>query len=262
MPSITFSIQYQKNTGSVISTTELEELYFFGIPIVDHLGNKISNEVIQFYIDAAQKEIENYLSLKIVRQAVRENRDYYYDDWIQWNYMPTSYPVVSPLSLKGYANSSLQLEYPSIWLSSKKQAPDEDMYHRIINLVPAAGGVTTISGGVIGLSPYIGFFGNKTVPNYWEVTYVTGFNKVPKDIIDAIGKLASMSLFIILGEIVLGPGIASKSIGIDGLSQSVSSTASATFSAFSARIEQYNKDLQRMKLEMKARYVGIVFGVM
>jgi hypothetical protein len=262
MPSLTFSIQYQKNTGLVLSATELEELYFFGIPIVDQFGNKISPETITFYIEAAQKEIENYLSIKIIRQCVMESRDYYYDDWVQWGYIPSTYPVVKPLSLKGYANSSLQLEYPQQWLSSKRQTPDEDLYYRTISLVPVSGSGATIVTGVIGLAPYVGFWGNKIVPNYWELTYITGFNKVPKDIIDAMGKLAAMNLFIILGEIVLGPGIASKSIGIDGLSQSVSSTASAMYSAFSARIEQYTKDLERMKPAMKSRYLGIVFGVM
>lgn len=261
MPSITFSVQYQKNLGQAISASELIQLYFFGTPPVDPMGNRIDDQTLTQYIDSAQRQIENYLSLKFQRICVVENRDYVYDDWIQWNYMPTTYPVVAPLGLRGYANSSLQLDYPVEWLSSKKQSPDEDLYHRIINLVPITGSGATVVNGPVGMAPYIGFFGNKTVPNYWEVKYVTGFNKIPADILETIGKTAAISVFTILGDIALGAAIASKSIGIDGLSQAVSSTASAMYSAYSARIGQYEKDIERLKRGLKDRYVGITIGV-
>lgn len=245
-----------------MSPVELVQLYFFGTPPVDPQGNKMADETLLFYIEAAQKEIENYLSVKMVRQAIRENRDYFYDDWIQWNYLPTTYPIVTPLMLKGYANSSLQLEYPKQWLSSKKQSPDEDLFNRSMSLVPVSGSASTIVNGVIGLAPYVGFFGNKNVPNYWEATYITGFKNVPKDIMSAIGYLASIPVFIILGDLIAGAGIASKSIGIDGLSQSISTTASATNSGYGARVIEYRKTLKGLLPSLKARYVGIMFGVM
>jgi hypothetical protein len=96
------------------------------------------------------------------------------------------------------------------------------------------------------------------VPNYWTLTYITGFHNIPKDILEAIGKQAAISVFTILGDIVVGAGIASKSQSIDGLSQSISTTASAMYNAFSARIGQYEKDLEKTLIpRLKARYVGI-----
>lgn len=245
-----------------MSATELVNLYFFGTPPIDPQNNRMSDETLQFYISSAQKEVENYLNVKTVRQAIRENRDYFYDDWIQWNYIPCSYQVVKPISLKGYANTSLQLEYAQNMLVSKKQAPDEDMYHRSISLVPASGSVSSIVTGPLGIAPYVGYFGNRLVPNYWEVTYITGFNKVPFDIMNAVGYLASIPIFIILGDLIAGAGIASKSIGIDGLSQSISTTASATNSGYGARVLEYRKTLKDLLPALKARYVGITFGVM
>lgn len=259
MPSITFSIQYQKNNGSVLSATDLINLYFFGTPPVDSKGNRMSDETIQFFIDSAQKEIENYLNVKFVRTAYRENRDYLYDDWVQWNYIPVSYPVVKPLSLKGYANTTLQLEYPQSSLSYKKQSPDEDVFHRSISMVPASGSASIISTGIIGLAPYMGFFGSKIVPNYWEATYVTGYNNVPKDIVSAVGYLSAIPVFISLSDLVLGPGVSSKSIGIDGLSQSISSSGGG---AYANRIKEYQKILVDSLPRLKSKYVGIVFGVM
>lgn len=257
MGQFTFSIQYKKNTGIVYSPVELAKLYFFGTPLEDVFGNQIDEETIEYYIQVAQEQIESLLTIKLNRMVYQESKHYKYDDWIQWNYIGTNYPVVAPLSLQGFINTTLQITYPRHWLVSKSQSPDEYMYHRSIQLVPVQGSASSSSPTLVGISPYIGWFGNATVPNYWTIQYHTGFNKVPKDIMDAIGKMAAIPLFTILGDIVLGSAIASKSQSIDGLSQSVNSTASASFSAFSARIRQYEKDLKHAKLVLKRKYVGI-----
>ena len=105
MGSLSLTISYAKNTGLVLNASELKQLYFTGIKLEDQYQNPISNETIEFYIEAAQKELEDYLSIKLTRQAYQENRDYMFDDWIQWGYIPTTYPVVSPISLKGFLNT-------------------------------------------------------------------------------------------------------------------------------------------------------------
>lgn len=264
MGSFSLTISYAKNLGTVLSASELKQLYFTGIKLEDQYGNPIAQETIDFYIAAAQKEMQDYLALKFTRQAYRESRDYMYDDWIKWAYMPCTYPVVAPITLKGFLNTTLQIDYPVNWLSAKKQAPDEDLYQRSISMVPVQGG-TSLAGQTIyvGIAPLIGYWGNKSIPNYWECTYVTGFHKVPTDIVNMIGRLAAINILLILGDIISGiPGVASKSIGIDGLSQSVTTTASSGKTAFAGRIEAWRKEMDRQLPILKARYVGFTFGVL
>ncbi len=244
------------------SASELMSLFFFGTPLVDVNGNKIEDEAIEFYIEAAGEQIQNMLAIKLNKQAYEQSKNYYYDDWIKWGYIKTSYPVVAGLQLKGFIGTSLQVSYPDEWLSFKTQSPDEYSYHRSLALVPISGSATGISGistVLLGISPYTGFWGHQTVPNYWSVRYITGFNKVPADILEALGKRAAISAFTILSDIVLGPGVASKSQGIDGLSQSINTTASALYGAFSARVNQYEKDLKRLESQLKGKYKGISF---
>lgn len=266
MPQIELTISYRKNTNQVFSAADIKGLYFTGIELRDQFGNPIPDEQLDFYIQAAQKEIQDTLSVKLVRQAYKESKDFFFDDWLKWAYIPTSYPVVKAKKMQGFINSTLQVDYPEQWLSSKRQEGEEDVYHRTINLVPVTGSQNnTISGSAVfvGIAPFIGYFGNKQIPNYWEVTYLTGFNKVPADILNAIGKKASINIFTQLGDILFGgPGIANKSISIDGLSQSIGSTASAMYSLFSARIAQYEKDLDKAIPLLKDRYRGITFGVL
>ena len=258
MGSLSLTISYAKNTGLVLNASELKQLYFTGIKLEDQYQNPISNETIEFYIEAAQKELEDYLSIKLTRQAYQENRDYMFDDWIQWGYIPTTYPVVSPISLKGFLNTTLQVDYPSTWLSAKGQSNDEGSYHRSISTVPVQGTASIASGNsvYVGLVPLSSRFGSKTVPNYWASRYSTGFNVIPADILAYIGKMAAMNILALLNELISGqPGVSNKSISIDGVSQTVNSQA-----GYAARIKLYQTETTRTLPLLSAKYRGFIFG--
>lgn len=261
MPTTVLSIPYKKNVDLIISPDELKDRYFFGIDLTDSNGNLISDQSLEFYIKAATLEWENYLNLKLKKQAYRENLTFRHKDWVEWGYLPATYPVVQPLSAQGYLNTTLQVDYPKQWLSAKSQS-EEGSYDRNIHLVPIHGSANALSNNVvfIGISPHVGYFGSSNIPNYWDVKYITGFNKVPEDILNGVGKLAAINIFHELGDIIVGAGIASKSIGIDGLSQSISTTSSATNAGYGARIIGYLKDLEKAAPILKGKYTGILFG--
>lgn len=263
MASLILTISYKKNSGIVFSAQDIKVLYFTGIPLQDQFGVPIPDEQIDFFIEAAQKEIQDILAVKLTRQAYRQSCDFFHDEFMKWAYTPVMYPVVTPKKLQGYINSSLQVDYPEAWLSSKRQTGEEDLYHRTINLVPINSALNNSLSGTavyVGVAPFIGFFGNRTIPNYWEATYITGFQKVPADILNVIGKKAAINILTQLGDILYGAGVANKSIGLDGLSQSLGTTSSATFALFSARIKQYENEIKNSMPNLKNRYKGISFG--
>lgn len=263
MPQVDLSIQYHKNIDLVYSAAELTYVYFFGIPLVDPDGNPLADEIVEHYIQVAQQEIEHLLSIKLKRKVYEESKHYRYDDWTKWNYIPTAYPVVKPLSLEGFINTTLQVRYPEQWLSTKTQAPDEFTYFRSVHLVPITGSASSGSGSsniLLGISPYLGYFGNAMVPNYWTVRYHTGFHKVPIDIMDAVGKKAAIQIFTLLGDIIHGVGISNRSQSIDGLSQSIGTSRSGDKSVFGARIAQYEKEMASAELRLRRRYLGFVMS--
>lgn len=259
MGSITLTISYAKNTGLVFNSTELKNIYFTGIALVDQYGNPIPDDSIDFYIDAAQTEIQNALSIKLIRQSYKETKDFVIDDYKTWGFVPTLYPAVRAISVQGFLNTTLQLDYPQGWLSVKTQS-EEGLEWRSINLIPIAGASATIIGnvGLTGTFPYMGLMSNRQLPNFWTIVYNTGFNKIPADILNSIGKSAAINLFESLGDIITGiPGVNSKSIGIDGLSQSIN-----TMKGFSMRIDSYRKDLELAWPKLKSRYLGFKFGAL
>jgi hypothetical protein len=256
MGQLTFNIKYKKPGELILSPSELQDLYFYGIKICSEDGTSLKEETITQFIAAAQKEIENFLDIKLTKQVIDEQRDFVVEDFYKWSYVPTSYPVVYPCLLEGSYGTQNQISYPSEWLSTKKS--NQEKYWRRLHLVPNSGGTVTINGPIFtGSAPYIGLSGAERIPNYWRCVYVTGFDYVPKDLLDIVGKLAAVNLFHIAGDLILGAGIASQSLSLDGLSQSISSTASATSAGYGARILGYLKDIEEKLPRIRSYYKGI-----
>ena len=128
---------------------------------------------------------------------------------------------------------------------------------RTIHFVPLQGSFTYIFSGMY-LAPL--YYADK-VPSFWEVTYCTGFDVVPEFLMYAISMTATLRLFNIFGDIVLGAGLASFSLSLDGLSQSLATTNSATNSGFGARVLNYTKELKDIVNQLIGQYRGINISV-
>ncbi len=74
--------------------------------------------------------------------------------------------------------------------------------------------------------------------------------------------MASLYVLNPAGDLIAGAGIASKSIGIDALHQSINTTSSATNAGYGARIIQYQKDLKPLLKEIRSEYHGVQMAVM
>lgn len=266
MPQLTLIGKFKKNTGIIMSPDELWSLYLYGVNIQSQDGTDFSNENIRFYILKAQTEIENTLKIKLVKQLIEtENLSYNRDEyWWQFPMLKTKWPVMSVQSVLGMLNKIEQIVFPRSWFSYHKN--QEQTHKRRISLIPT-GSATGVQGNgdmiLSGITSQIGFQRFNTIPDYWSVQYVSGFDydNLPYDVMDVVGKLASIGLFNIAGDLILGAGIASQSLSIDGLSSSLSSTSSATNSGYGARIIQYQKEIKDSLQRLKHIYGEIDFIV-
>ncbi len=252
--ALDFVMTYGKNDGLIMSPSEMLETYFYGIPIIDKRGNTIAEDVFKNYISAAQSEIEKYLGIKLIPQIITEDIDFTFNDWRAWGFLRTTYPVTEVWEMKGFVNTVQQMDMPKEWLSIRET--NTDLKYRHIHLLPITS--TAIQHSMIyhGVVP-LGLFTMQNIPNYWTVVYGTGFPKIPYDLYNFIGKLAAINVFHIMGDLILGAGIASMSIGLDGLSQSISTTSSATNAGYGARIINYVADLKRGLPRLYNYYKGI-----
>jgi hypothetical protein len=261
LPTLNYTLPYKVNTPLVMSVDEFDAIYLFGIDFKDEFGNSYSQDAKEYHILNAQESLEDMLGIKLKRQVIQEKFDYNHVDFRNWAYLRTTYPVECAMALDGFVGGSRQISYPQSWLSTR-QTNDKDIgYFRKINIVPGGSSVVdfTQQAAYSSQLPIWGY-GNGTIPNYFTVSYVTGMTQVPRDIFDAVGKLAAIDAMNVLGDIAIGAGIASQSLSIDGLSQSVNTTQSAENNALSARVRQYAKEMEKGLPALRDRYMGYLIG--
>lgn len=261
MPSIEYIFKFQNNSDLLLSAKDLRDIYMFGVDIKDQNGVSIGNDVFEFYIKAAVNQLETYLNVKFRKQEIVETHSFFNPEWLNWGFIKTDYPVICPTEIGGFLNTTKQVVYPKEWMSARRTS-DGISYYRQIYLVPASGSFSQQGAYLYsGIIPQTGFLNSAKIPNYWEIRYITGFDRVPEQIMNVVGKFAAINLFHIAGDLILGAGIASFSLGIDGLSQSISSTSSATNAGYGARVINYLNDIKKELPVLKDTYKGIPFDV-
>lgn len=277
MPQITLSAKYSRNIYNPFSSQDLKDKFLTGIS-TDINGQKISDETIDFYISSAIEQLESYLGLKLSRQIFFETRDYYIDDWANWGFIKATYPVQAAISLDGYLGQSKQISYPKEWLSVRKTS-DNKTFTREFRITPNTSNVTfqnSTSILVMGSAyPILNWWRtNRNVPNYWMLKYITGFpdDKIPSDLLQAVGMIATIPILGLASDLnmskgSLGLGVSSKSISLDGLSQSVSTYSNGQTGIYGARMKQYSDALfgvsgkQGLLETLKDAYSSIVWAV-
>lgn len=241
----------------VITPSELKNIFLFGIDTTNDNGEQFPDEMYEFYILSAQQWLEEQLGGAVLfcNQTIEgEKHDYIIADYVSYAGIKLfRYPVTDIISVG--------VQFP---LSQNIITFDPSWYRiesvgAYVNLVPTQGTFSSILLSQGGNFLPLFYSGMQYVPHLFSVTYKAGFLKdqVPYNIKEIIGMKAAMGPLNIAGDLIAGAGIASKSIGIDGLSQSISTTSSATNAGYGARILQYNKEIEERLKTLRSHYLGL-----
>ena len=259
MGQLTFTIKYKKNSGLVFSVAEIWAMYLFGIKIDGGQGTSFSNESIRKYIEMAQKQVEKWFNLRFCKQLVDQTLPYYRQDyWQEFPILLTNYPVREPLSMIGMLNKMEQIIYPQGWLFCEYDTAMGQGKRRI-SVVPTGSSTTQGNAQVIltGITSQVGMQRFDNIPDYWRIQYITGWDidDLPMDLLNIVGMLASIPALDVAGDLILGTaGIAGQSLSIDGLSQSISTSISATNAGYGARILSYTKQIEETAKRIRLVY--------
>jgi hypothetical protein len=251
----------------VITIEELKELYLFGVDLTNDKGEPYPNALFAHYIKSAIDWLEKKIQVPILpRRYVEECHDYYREDYNKYIWLKlVNAPVI------GVEECKLVLPGEQVVKVFERDWLHLQRFEGQLQMVPGTGTAGTILLGASGAWLPLIYGNNKFIPDAFRVTYEAGFGRpsnpnavgrpdpeldsFPQNIKHCVGMIASLGPFNIAGDMIAGAGIASTSIGIDGLSQSVSTTASATNAGYGARIIQYQKDLKDMIPSLQ-RYYG------
>jgi len=94
----------------------------------------------------------------------------------------------------------------------------------------------------------------RTAPDDGDMTISYVAHTVDPLILKAVGMIAAITPLDIAGDLIAGAGIAQFSIGVDGLSQSVATTSSATNAGYGARIKSFQEQLKSTMSSLRAKY--------
>lgn len=93
------------------------------------------------------------------------------------------------------------------------------------------------------------------LPNFWNFDAVVGFKRTPNVLLELVAKAAAIDVLTIAGQAFRG-GFASQSVSRDGVSESVSYTASAIYGIYSATIEDYRKWISSELKNLRGAFHG------
>jgi len=240
----------------VLSVEELKSIFLFGVSFLDDDGNSFPDAIFEFYIRSAQEWLQREVQVLLFpTDIVSETHDYEFNDFLEYGFLKLHWaPVrsVSRYSIK-FPMSSASLDFDPSWLRVNAMSGT-------INLIPTQGTLSNMligQGG--GFLPML-YGSNPYVPMVVEVDYSVGFKNpglIPADIREVIGMKAAMGPLNIAGDLLGGAGIASKSLSLDGLSESISTTSSPEFAGYGARINQYIKQIPLHLAAIKDNLRGI-----
>lgn len=240
-----------RRTQPIINVQDLKNSYLFGIDIVDNNGTPLPDATYQGFIDSAISWLEHHLDILVTPVTFTEEKDYFANDYYEWGFFfLNNVPVLNVTNIAVVYLQQPDPNNPNLEVAEQVLQLPKEWYRLrehdgILRLVPNnhfPANLQISAGGTF--FPEL-FARQSNVPQLWRITYQAGFDngKVPAIINQAIGLLAAIYALNVAGDLVFGAGVAAESISIDGMSQALTTTASAENHTFSAKVRAFNSVL-------------------
>lgn len=262
-----------KPWGAHLTADEIRYFYFTGQEsLVTQSGSYITDSMIRGLIDHYTRTVADELKHDIYPRAWRapspditETRDI--EPWAEEDpayaldnsrYRSRYVVILRHAPVINVTRFDLYEPYGDTRLLDLLPYADVNRKAGILQNVRAIGPVTGVSGTlpIRGTRTHLGAVTRDRVPNAYYVDYTTGYTsaqRVPRELVDVIAKLVSIAIMSAHGDGKVA-GTASMSLSLGSISESVSTTQSATSATFGARILQMTNELKDWWQTSASRY--------
>lgn len=239
-----------------LTTDELIDVAFQGIDLMTYDGTPFTRTSLAIAINSAIATAEQTFDI-VLKPTLIENElhDYEGDGFYSHQYTPTfRRPVKEVISMEYLFGNKTLFHIPKNWIKLDSKMGD-------ITIFPTSGSLQIINPAIGVAQPY--FMSGRYMPMSVKIDYIAGMDKedIPMNLMMYILKSAAIDIFQQWGDQIIGAGIASSSLSIDGLSQSIGTTQSAMYGGASARILEYRNDLKEVRPIIR-RYFGKMHSVL
>lgn len=258
--------------GTIVTPDDMRFTYLWGTDFKATNGQSYTDEQIQYFIDASVEEIERRLDITIKKRKIRCNakdrklekgKDYDVDEAVydfkfsrisRYGLIKTRQkPIIKLHKLELLTRMQGIRDITSTTIVDKEKGVLKLM-ERPIRPDDRSSMIHTA----------VSIYGNQTLQSqlFYAIDYDAGFetsDDVPQDLRQIIAKMAAVSLLNIIGDGLMS-GFSSSSLSMDGLSESFSSTQSATSAYFGARIKEYKDDIDLYIKNNRFKFTNMVIG--
>lgn len=254
--------------GTVITPDDIRYTYLWGTDFKATNGMSFTDEQIQWFIDAGLAEMERALNINIKKKIIKSTLT------IEKNHLPkTDYDIEEPLydfkfsKIQRYGMIQTKqrpiLNVTRCTLINKGQNDDVELLSS--TTLDKKNGVIKFlkrpwkpSDTHVGISDSISRYGAETWNShlFYAIDYAAGYetsDEIPNDLRQRIGQMIAIAMLNIIGDGLMS-GFSSSSLSMDGVSESFSSTQSATSAYFGARIAVYQKEVQEYISQNKFKF--------
>jgi len=241
----------------IVSVAELKINYLYGLDLTNDAGEPMPDSLYEWFIKSAVSWFEHRLQLSLRPKPITsESHDYYAEDFCQYLFIKTKdYPIIDVDELRivmpGAGGRTVQT-FGREFLHVEREAGH-------VQVVPGYAGSGVVVMGTAGpWLPYL-YGARRFIPGVFQIDYTAGFEtgNLPQVLRDAIAKLAAFGPLNPLGDLLGGAGIASQNLSIDGLSQGYTTTSSAMYAGYGARLAQYEKEIKQVIPTLEKYYKGL-----
>lgn len=239
--------------------------YMFGLVVQDpETGKPMGDEFYKHTLENAVAQAEQKFDIAIFPRIEVEHHDYNSADFNSYMYTKVfKRPIIQVEELKLEMNGHTMYAYPSNWWKVYNLAGHIELSPTPLMQAGSLGGGMMYS-GMSNLAPMMGT--NKTfAPQMIHLRYVAGllprqnatFNRqweMPATLEKLILKIAIREVFELWGRLIITPGIASTSLSMDGITESIGTTQSAMYGAASADIAQLNSDIEDLEKDLRGYF--------
>lgn len=261
--------------GTVITPDDERYTYLWGTDFKATNGTYFTDEQIQFFIDAATSEMERLLNITIKKRVIKSQLS---TDGLKKG---TDYDEEE--SLYDFSRRKIQ-RYGMIQTKRRPiiKVTRCDLINRggYNNMDLLSSAIPDKKQGVIKFlkRPYITDNTQNSISNslrrygqeemqphlFYAIDYEAGYetsDDLPNDLRQIIAKVAAVSLLNVIGDGLMA-GFSSSSLSMDGISESFSSTQSATSATYGARIKEYKDDIKDYIEKNKYRFGFLPIGTL
>lgn len=262
----------QGQWGCIVTEDDMRYTYLWGTDFKANNGQSYTDAQIKYFIDASVKDIERKLDITIKKQRIRYNakerglvkdKDYDTEEAVyDFRYAKISrYGLIKTRQRPILELHTLKLLSRLEGINDLKDTTIVDKTKGLLKLMarPLKPSETTQ-----GIQQAIGVYGNQTMNAhlFYAIDYDAGYetsDDVPQDLREVIAKNAAVNLLNVIGDGLMS-GFSSSSLSMDGVSESFSSTQSATSAYFGARIKEYKDDIDAYIKAVKGKFGHLAIG--